>query len=104
VGRRTGLLAVAFGAIATPVLIVVDELRSASSDFQTGLAGLAPVAAVAVLVAGFVVALRRGAGVPKEETIQAVVLVLASALVVFTVTGVWFRGEGMALVWPWMVP
>jgi len=103
-GRRTGALAVAFGLVATPVLIVVDELRSASSDLQTGLAGLVPVVAVAMLVAGFVIVLRRGVGAPKEETIQAVVLVLMAALVVFTITGVWFRGEGMSLAWPWMVP
>ena len=32
------------------------------------------------------------------------ICVISSFPITFTVTGVWFRGEGMALVWPWMVP
>jgi quinol-cytochrome oxidoreductase complex cytochrome b subunit len=103
-GRRTGLMAVVVGLVATPVLIVVDEMLTAPADLTTGLAGVVPMAVIVALVAAFVVVLRRRVGAPREETIQSVVLLLLTALVVLTVTGVWFRGEGMALVWPWLVP
>jgi len=34
-------------------------------------------------------------------SVQAVVVLLAVAFAVLTLIGVWFRGEGMALTWPW---
>ena len=40
---------------------------------------------------------------PKEETVQAIVILLLVSMVVLTVTGVWFRGAGMSLVWPWEI-
>jgi hypothetical protein len=30
-------------------------------------------------------------------------VLLAAAFAVLTLIGVWFRGEGMALVWPWQL-
>jgi len=104
IGRRTGLAAVLVGVVATPVLIVADEVLTSPSAATTGLAGVVPVVVIAVVVAAFVIVLRRTLGAPREETVQAVVLLLLTALAVLTVTGVWFRGEGMALVWPWLVP
>jgi quinol-cytochrome oxidoreductase complex cytochrome b subunit len=100
-GRRAGLWAVGFGLIATPVLVVIDELRSGSGDPASGVAGLAAPAVVTLLLAGFAVGLRKGACVPREETVQAVVVLLLVALAVLTVVGVLFRGPGMALVAPW---
>jgi len=104
VGRRTGLAAVVFGLVAVPVLIVADELLTASSAATTGLAGVLPVVVIVAVAVAFVAALRLRFGAPREETVQAFVLLLLTAIAVLTVTGVWFRGEGMALVWPWMVP
>jgi hypothetical protein len=40
-------------------------------------------------------------GASKGEVVQAVFVLFLAALVVLTVTGVWFRGPGMALTWPW---
>ena len=36
--------------------------------------------------------------------VAVMVAPLVIALAVLTVIGIWFRGEGMALVWPWEVP
>lgn len=93
-----------FGLVAVPLLIVADELLTTPSAASTGLAGVVPVLVIAAVAAGFVIVLRRTLGAPREETVQAFVLLLLTALAVLTVTGVWFRGEGMALVWPWQVP
>jgi quinol-cytochrome oxidoreductase complex cytochrome b subunit len=103
VGRRAGLAAVAAGLVVTPALVVADELRGTAAT-PSGLAGLAPVLAFGLIVAGLVLGLRRGLGAPSEETLQAVVIFLFVVLVVLTITGVWFRGEGMQLTWPWRLP
>jgi len=104
VGRRTGVAAMTFGLVAVPLLIVADELLTTPSAATTGFSGLVPVAVIGAVAAGFVIVLRRTLGAPREETVQALVLLLLTAIAVLTVTGVWFRGEGMALVWPWQVP
>ncbi|MEE4273465.1 MAG: cytochrome b N-terminal domain-containing protein [Thermoanaerobaculales bacterium] len=100
-GRRSGLLAIGFAAVATPALVIADELGSGSPGSATGLTGLMPAVVVAVVVGVVVIALRKVTGAPREELLQAVVLLLFVVLVVLTVIGIWFRGEGMALVWPW---
>jgi hypothetical protein len=50
---------------------------------------------------GFRALLIRRFGASKGEVVQAVFVLLLVALAVLTVTGVWFRGPGMALTWPW---
>jgi hypothetical protein len=35
------------------------------------------------------------------EAIQAVFILLLVAYIVLTITGMWFRGPGMALMWTW---
>ena len=37
------------------------------------------------------------------KKLQAAFAFLATTLVILTAVGVWFRGEGMALTWPWNV-
>jgi quinol-cytochrome oxidoreductase complex cytochrome b subunit len=103
VGRRAGIAAVVTGLVVTPVLIVADELRSAPADLSSGLSGILPVVAVLAVIAVFVDGLRRWLALPKDETVQALVILILVAMVVLTVTGVWFRGAGMSLAWPWEV-
>jgi len=103
VGRRSGMAAVVYGLVVTPLLIVVDELRSAPADLSSGLSGILPLAVVAALIAVFVFVLRGWLAAPRDEIVQALVILLLVALAVLTITGVWFRGEGMSLVWPWEI-
>ncbi len=103
VGRRSGLTGVVVGFVVTPLLIVADELRSGQADLSSGLSGVLPLVVVAAVIAGFVFGLRRLMAAPKEEIVQAVVILLLASMVVLTITGVWFRGEGMALVFPWEI-
>ena len=103
VGRRSGVAAVAVGLVVTPLLILADDLRSPTTDLTSGATGLLPLVVVAAVIAGFVFGLRRLMAAPKEEILQALVILFLVALVVLTITGVWFRGEGMALVFPWEI-
>lgn len=103
VGRKAGLVAVVTGLVATPLFIIADELRSAPANLETGLAGILPLGAVFLVIAALVVALRHWWSAPREEIVQACVILLLVVLAVLTVTGIWFRGPGMALSWPWEI-
>jgi quinol-cytochrome oxidoreductase complex cytochrome b subunit len=105
-GRRTAGLAALAALAATPILIGADELLLVSAQASAGGAalvtrGLLPVAALlAACVAGFRL-LRTRLGATRLEAIQALFAFLATAFAVLTLTGIWFRGPGMRLVWPW---
>jgi quinol-cytochrome oxidoreductase complex cytochrome b subunit len=105
-GKRMAVAAAAAAFVLTPAWLVLDELVI---DFGTWLPGVSPALAdgivpFAVLLAavtGFYRYVKRRFAASSNEAIQALFVLLFVAFVVLTVTGVWFRGEGMALVWPW---
>ncbi len=102
-GRRTVGLAAAFGLGVTPVLILLDELvlqPGAGLPTLVG-RGLVPLVLVGAAVFGFRSLLIKRFGASKGEVVQAVFVLFFVGLAVLTVTGVWFRGPGMALTWPW---
>jgi hypothetical protein len=105
-GRRTARLAAVVALVATPLLVLADEALLGASPNPTGSAalltrGVLPVAALlAACVAGFR-ALRSRFGATRLEATQALFVFLAAGFAVLTVTGIWFRGPGMRLVWPW---
>ena len=88
---------------ATPVLILLDELVLQPGAGLPSLVGrgLVPLFLAGAAVFGFRTLLIRRFGASTGEVVQAVFVLFLVALVVLTVTGVWFRGPGMALVWPW---
>ena len=45
--------------------------------------------------------LRSRLGATRLEAAQALFVFLAAGFAVLTATGIWFRGAGMRLVWPW---
>ena len=103
VGRRTGAIAAGTALVVTPALIVIDELwlhPDAGLPSMVG-RGLAPLAILTTAVIGLRYLLVRRFEVSKAEVVQAMFILFLAALAVLTVAGVWFRGPGMALVWPW---
>jgi len=105
-GRRTARLAATAGTVSTAVLVLLDDLLLGGAGTPTGDAalltrGLLPAAGlVAVCVVGFRL-LRSRLGATRLEAAQAVFVFLAASFAVLTATGIWFRGAGMKLVWPW---
>jgi quinol-cytochrome oxidoreductase complex cytochrome b subunit len=107
-GRRLGLIATTAAIIATPILVVADEFWIDFGSWLSGLPsavsnGLVPVGILLALLIGFYQYLRKRSSASNNEAIQTVFVLLLVAFAILTITGVWFRGSGMALTWPWNV-
>ena len=105
-GRRTAKRAAGAALVATPLLVIADALLLGKGGAPSGTAafvlrGVLPVAALlAGAVAGFRF-LRSRLGATRLEATQALFVFFATAFAVLTAVGIWFRGAGMKLVWPW---
>jgi quinol-cytochrome oxidoreductase complex cytochrome b subunit len=105
-GRKTARLAALAALVATPLLVLADAAILGASGAPSGGTALLTrgVLPTAVLLAACVVALwfvRGRFGTTRLEATQALFVLLAVGFAVLTVTGIWFRGPGMKLVWPW---
>lgn len=105
-GRRTARLAAIAALLATPLLVLADAALLGASGGATGAAailtrGLLPTAALLVACAAGFRLVRSRFGATRLEATQALFVFLAVAFAVLTATGIWFRGAGMRLVWPW---
>ena len=107
---RTGAraaLAAAFAALAlTPAWVLADEAVRRTPPWVPALppavrTGLVPVVLVCAVVGAVVLAVRRLFAATRLEAAQALLTFLIVAFVVLTVTGSLFRGQAMALAWPW---
>ncbi len=105
-GRRTARLAALAGLVATPLLVLLDAAILGSKGAPAGgvtlfTRGVLPVAALLAVCYGGFRSLRSRLGASRLEAVQALFVLLATGFAVLTVTGIWFRGAGMKLVWPW---
>ncbi len=104
---RSLALAGALAAVAlTPLWVLLDEYVLDWSRWLGGLLpglseGLVPAVVALGITWGVIRLAGRQYGGNRQETLQAAFAFLATALVILTAVGVWFRGEGMALGWPW---
>jgi len=107
-GRWMGLVAVVIALAATPLLIVADEYIIDFVGWMPSLPtlisnGVVPLTLVLLLLIFFYDGMKKAFKATNCETIQATFILLLTAFVVLTVIGIWFRGPGMALMWPWDV-
>jgi quinol-cytochrome oxidoreductase complex cytochrome b subunit len=99
-GRGSALLAAVLAVVVTPICVIMDERTGAgTASWITG--GLVPLMVLIAVGWSFGLMVRRRPGATTAEAVQAVVVLLLMAFGVLTVIGVWFRGAGMALSWPW---
>lgn len=107
-GRRMAWFSAITALIATPLIVILDEyvldLPALLPTLPTILSnGWIPLMAVLLTLGGYYALVRRLFRATHDEARQAVFIVLVVSFVIFTVIGVAFRGEGMALMWPWEV-
>jgi quinol-cytochrome oxidoreductase complex cytochrome b subunit len=63
--------------------------------------GALPFVVLLAALVGVYMVIKRRFEASRGEAIQAAFILLVVAFAILTVTGVWFRGAGMALAWPW---
>lgn len=104
-GRKTALIAALTAVVLTPVGIFADAYIIDVESWMPGLPalignGLIPFAVILAICVGFYIFIKRKHAATNNEAIQAVFVLILVAFLILTVTGVWFRGPGMALTWP----
>jgi quinol-cytochrome oxidoreductase complex cytochrome b subunit len=105
-GRRMTVVAAITAVLATPAWIVLDEWVLDLGAWLPGLSpaltdGLLPFAVLLAAIVCFYAYVKRRFDASNNEAIQSLFVFLMVAFALLTATGVWFRGSGMALVWPW---
>jgi quinol-cytochrome oxidoreductase complex cytochrome b subunit len=107
-GRQMSRVAVVAALIVTPLGILADEYII---DFAVWVPdvpviisnGLIPAVVALAGIIGFYWLMKKGYTATNNEAIQSVFLLLLVAFIILTVNCIWFRGSGMALMWPWEV-
>ena len=103
--RRMAQMAVLVALVATPLLVLADESIELTRKIP-GLpslisTGVMPFGILVAAVWGFYVSMKRRYFATNTEAVQTIFVLFAVAFIVLTLTGVFFRGAGMKLVWPW---
>ena len=107
-GRRMSAVAFATAVVFTTSWVLVDELVVGPDGWLPGSApvvsdGLLPFAILAIGAMAFYMTLKKYFAATVGETVQMMFVLFAGSYAVFTMIGIWFRGAGMALVWPWQI-
>jgi len=105
-GRRMGVVSAVAALIITPIAIMCDEFFIDFGGWMPGVPtiisnGLLPLAILSAFLIGFHITMKKRYPGSNNETIQATFIFLLVAFIVLTIAGIWFRGHGMALTWPW---
>jgi quinol-cytochrome oxidoreductase complex cytochrome b subunit len=105
-GRRLAIVAGAAALAITPPLVVLDEYVIDIPSWLPWLPasvsnGLLPLLALGGVLWAGIAWIRRRHAATLNEAAQTVFVFLTTGFVTLTAIGVWFRGPGMALVWPW---
>jgi predicted neutral ceramidase superfamily lipid hydrolase len=107
-GRQMAVVAAVVAIVFTPLLVLADDLFFDFAAWMPGIppvvsSGLLPAAITLAVLGGFYALMKTKYSATKNETVQAVFVLLLFAFIILTITTVWFRGAGMALTWPWNI-
>ncbi len=108
-GRSLTLLAMGLALVATPLWVLLDEfvlnwsawLPTWDTLLSNGLIPLAVIFIPLILLDEWTV---KTFHADTEERVLFIATFLFTAFVVLTVVGIFFRGPGMSLYWPWAMP
>ena len=100
--RAAGIAAAAAIAVSAAAVLLEDVLAAASGGGPRWfLRGVIPTGAFAGIGAVVAVFAKRRFDLGRNESIQTILVFLAVTFAMLTIIGVFFRGEGMALIAPW---
>ncbi len=108
VGIRSAKFSLAAGTLFTVLFIGLSEilpdpelLLPAMPSLIT--TGLVPFLIMAATIWLFLKFIRRRLSLNRSEMIQSVIVLMITSYAILTLTGIFFRGVGMNLMWPWQV-
>jgi len=104
-GKRLALLSLIQSFIITIIWIILDEFIMDFPGWMPGLSdsisnGVIPMLIMFAILFIYYKILRGKLAASKKEAVQAMFIFIMSSFILLTITSIWFRGEGMALVWP----
>ena len=107
-GRKLAVIGLVNGLIGTILLVLIDEylvdLPALLPSLPTIISnGWIPMTVLLLMLIGYHESMRHIFKATKCEARQSVFVLLTTSFVVLTIIGIAFRGEGMALMWPWEV-
>ena len=107
-GKDAGKIALLSGFIFTIVFIMISELLPDPETILPAIPslisnGLIPFIIVAASIFYFMKYLKAKFALNRAEYIQAILIIMVVSYTVLSLTGILFRGEGMKLMWPWMI-
>jgi quinol-cytochrome oxidoreductase complex cytochrome b subunit len=107
-GKRMAILAAVCAIIITPIGIIADEFVINFKTWMPGVPseisnGLIPFALMLIAVVGFYFVMKKRFAATNKEALQSVFVLFVVAFIILTIACIWFRGSGMALMWPWEV-
>jgi len=102
-GKAATIISLIFSLIFTLLLILISEYFIKFTKWLPNLpilisTGLFPLLLYVIPVAGFLYYLNRIKQVGKDELVMALITIIITSYLVMMCVGVWFRGEGMNLV------
>jgi quinol-cytochrome oxidoreductase complex cytochrome b subunit len=108
-GRSLTLLAMGLALVATPLWVVLDEfvlnwsawLPTWDTLLSNGLIPLTVIFIPLILLDEWTV---KTFHADTEERVLFIATFLFTAFIVLTLVGIFFRGPGMSLYWPWAMP
>jgi CBS domain containing-hemolysin-like protein len=98
-------VAVVVAIVATPLGILLDEYILDLTAWMPGVPtvvsnGIVPLAIIMAGVCGFYRIMKSRYSANKNEAVQMIFVLFLTVFIILTLTGIWFRGSGMTLSWP----
>jgi quinol-cytochrome oxidoreductase complex cytochrome b subunit len=104
-GRRLALAGAVMAFVVVPAYLIADELLIPHDGWFSALPpivsdGILPTAPVLASIGAFYWLLRKRYHATANEALQSVFVLITTGFLIMTITCIWFRGPGMALMWP----
>jgi quinol-cytochrome oxidoreductase complex cytochrome b subunit len=105
-GRKMAVIAALAGIVFTPLLVVIHAVLIEPARLFSGVSavvagGLLPVAVIVVVLAVLYRVVKNRPAATRRDAVQTIFVLMVSVFLALTCIGVYFRGPGMKLYWPW---
>ena len=108
-GRSMALLGIGIALIATPIWVLLDEfvlnwtawLPNWDALISNGLIPFAVILLPLIFLDDW---MHKAFHADTEERVLFIAVFIFTAFIVLTIIGIFFRGPGMSLYWPWRMP